>query len=104
LIKLNPGQLRKIRIIEKHFGANWREDNPGIAVDALYNRAIQDDRKPLFCKIDAMRKARLSEMIKSYNITMAELISAMIDVQYDRYTEQQRSIMSGIAADYSGGN
>lgn len=101
---LNPGQQRKIRIIEKVFGVQWRDRFAGMAIDAIYNRAIQDDRKPLFCKVDKNRKDRLSEMLKNYNVTMAELISAMIDMHYDRYIEQRRDIMSGIANDYSGVN
>ena len=99
---VNPGQQRKIRIIEKTFGENWRDQHPNMAIDAVYNIAINDDRKSLFCKIDRLRKDKLNEMLDHYDVTMGEFIGRMIDLQYEQYQEQRRSIVTGIADDYSG--
>ena len=99
---LNPGQQRKIRIIAKNFGDNWREQYPYMAVDAVYNLAIKDDRKSVFCKIDKSRKEKLAEMLKEYNTTMGDLISSMIDDYHMRFQKQQQDKIIGIAADYSG--
>lgn len=99
---LNSGQLRKIRIIEKNFGPEWRDHYPGMAIDAVYNLAIRDDRKSVFCKIDKTRKDKLGEMLSHYDATMGEFIGKLIDAQYDHYVEQCSSIVSGIAEDYSG--
>ena len=99
---LNPGQQRKIRIIAKTFGDNWRDQYSDMAVDAVYNLAIQDDRKSVFCKIDKSRKEKLTEMLHYYDTTMGDFISMMIDTHYDRYQDQRLSIISGIAEDYSG--
>jgi hypothetical protein len=102
MAELNPGQQRKIRIIEKEFGSNWRNQYPGMAVDAVYNIAIKDDRKSVFCKIDKHRKDKLQQMLDHYDTTMGDFIGMMIDIHYDNYLEQRKSIVSGIAADYSG--
>jgi hypothetical protein len=99
---LNPGQQRKIRIIEKTFGVDWRTQYPDMAIDAVYNIAIQDDRKSLFCKIDKHRKEQLAEMLKEYNVTMGELIGSMIDDYFARLIEQQKRKVIGIAEDFSG--
>lgn len=99
---LNPGQARKIRIIEKTFGKEWQDQHPGMAVDAVYNLAIQDDRKSLFCKIDKFRKDKLAEMLDYYDTTMGDFISMMIDTHYENYQEQRKSIITGIAQDFSG--
>jgi hypothetical protein len=102
LDNMNPGQQRKIRIIEKTFGDNWRDQYPDMAIDAVYNLAIQDDRKSVFCKIDKQRKEKLTEMLHYYDTTMGDFISMMIDTHFDQYQEQRRSVISGIAEDYSG--
>lgn len=99
---LNPGQARKIRIIEKTFGENWQQQYPEMAVDAVYNLAIQDDRKSLFCKIDKFRKDKLAEMLDYYDTTMGDFIGMMIDTHYENYQEQRKSIITGIAQDFSG--
>lgn len=99
---LNPGQVRKIRIIEKTFGPDWRNQYPDMAIDAVYNLAIQDDRKSVFCKIDRERKDRLAEMLAYYDATMGDFIGMMIDDHYERYQQQRRSIISGMAEDYCG--
>lgn len=102
MAELNPGQQRKIRIIEKTFGLEWRDRFPEKAIDAIYNMAIHDDRKSVFCKVDKDRKDKLSEMLESYDTTMGEFIGMMIDAYYDRYVEQQQNMVSGIAENYSG--
>src|ERR1044072_2920228 len=94
---LNPGQLRKIRIIEKAFGDNWRDQFPEMAIDAVYNRAINDDRKSLFCKIEKAHKDRLSEMLKYYDTTMGDFVGMLIDAHYEQYQEQRRRLLTGIA-------
>ena len=99
---LNPGQQRKIRIIGNIFGSNWREQHPGMAIDAVYNLAIRDERKSVFCKINKDQKQKLMEMIAHYDITMGDFISMMIDIHFEQYTEQRLNIVSGIADDYSG--
>jgi hypothetical protein len=99
---LNPGQQRKIRIIEKMFGTDWRTQYPDMAIDAVYNIAIHDDRKSLFCKIDKQRKEQLTEMLDYYDTTMGDFIGMMIDTHYMTYQDQRRSIISGIAEDFSG--
>lgn len=99
---MNPGQQRKIRIIEKTFGANWREQYSDMAIDAIYNLAINDDRKSLFCKIDKQRKDKLTEMLDYFDTTMGDFIGMMIDTHYETYLERRRSIISDIAEDFSG--
>jgi hypothetical protein len=99
---MNPGQLRKIRIIEKSFGDNWRDQFPDTAIDAIYNVAINDDRKSLFCKVDKHHKERLSEMLKHYDTTIGDFIGMLIDAHYEQYQEQRRKILTGIAEEYSG--
>ncbi len=100
--ELNPGQQRKIRIIEKIFGRDWRDQYTGMAIDAVYNRAIKDDRKSLFCKIDKVRKQKLMEMLRMYSITMGDFVGVMIDEYHSKFLEQQHNKVTGIADDYSG--
>lgn len=102
MIELNPGQQRKIRIIEKTFGSNWSETYSGMAVDAVYNLAIKDNRKSLFCKIEPAKKDKLAEMLDYYDTTMGDFIGMMIEQWYENYSEQQRNRLSSIANDYSG--
>ncbi len=99
---INPGQQRKIRIIEKTFGPDWRDQFPEMAIDAIYNRAIDDDRKSLFCKIDKGHKDKLAEMLDAYGTTMGEFIGRMIEDYHNQFMRQQRDIVSGIADEYSG--
>ena len=100
--ELNPGQQRKIRIIEKTFGQDWQNQYTGMAIDAVYNLAIHDDRKSVFCKIDKARKDKLAEMLAAYNITMGDFIEVMIDSYHDRFVHQQKQKLLGIADDYCG--
>jgi hypothetical protein len=100
--ELNPGQQRKIRIIEKAFGAKWGEIYPDMAIDAVYNKAINDDRKSLFCKIDPVKKDKLAEMLDTYDSTIGDFIGVMIDDYHERFIEQRRRNIAGIAQDYSG--
>jgi hypothetical protein len=102
VVELNPGQQRKIRIIEKIFGLDWREQYPEKAIDAVYNLAIQDDRKSVFCKIDRNHKEKLEDMLEIYGTTMGEFISTMIDEYHTRFLRQQHDKVTGIADDYSG--
>lgn len=99
---LNPGQLRKIRIIEKTFGSNWQIQYAGMAVDAVYNIAIQDDRKSVFCKIDKERKTKLTEMLDHYDTTMGDFIGMMIDHYYQNYLDRKGKIVEELAEDFSG--
>jgi hypothetical protein len=99
---LNPGQQRKIRIIEKTFGPEWAGAYPNMAIDAVYNLAIKDDRKSLFCKIEPEKKEKLAEMLDFYDAKMGDFLGRMIDSWYERYQEQRRSMLQGIADDYSG--
>jgi hypothetical protein len=101
-VDINPGQQRKLRIIEKSFGPTWPEVYPGMAVDAVYNIAIKDNRKSLFCKIDPVKKDKLAEMLEIYGITMGDFIGSMIDKAYEVYAEQCRARLLGIANEYSG--
>ncbi len=93
---------RKIRIIIKTFGEGWRERYPGMAIDAVYNLAIKDDREPVFCKIDKQQKKKLREMTSQYEISIGEFLQEMIDVYYVKFQYQQKQIVSGMAQDYSG--
>lgn len=100
--EINPGQQRKIRIIEKTFGPKWSDTYSGMAVDAVYNLAIKDNRKSLFCKIDPVKKEKLAEMLDHYDTTMGDFIGMMIEQWYEDYSEQQRRLLLSIASDYSG--
>lgn len=97
-----PGQARKIRIIEKTFGSNWRDKFPNKAVDAVYNIAISDNRRSVFFKIQPELKDKLDEMINHYDATIGDFIGMLIDQQYEIYLEQRRNIVLGMAGDYSG--
>jgi hypothetical protein len=100
-VELNPGQQRKIRIIVQTFGSNWPEIYPAMAIDAVYNLAIKDERKSLFCKIEPMKKDKLAEMLENYGTTMGDFIGVMIDDYYERFLQHQHERVRGIANDYS---
>ena len=48
------------------------------------------------------KTTRLQEMIDWYGVTMGDFIGTMIDTHYQKFLEQRRNIVSGIADDYSG--
>jgi hypothetical protein len=93
---------RKLKIIESRLGADWRKNHPDVAVDAVYNRLVGDDRKTLFCKVQPGTKAKLDEMVTHYEIKMGEFIEKLIEVEYEIFIQQRTKMMQNLARDFSG--
>lgn len=99
--KLSYATNRKIRILEEKLGKNWKRDNPGYSIDALYNHIMGDERKNLFCKIDPNVKGQLDEMVDSYDVHMAELVERLIEAEYDRFRQQNRKVSEDLASEFT---
>jgi len=92
---------RKIRIIENELGENWKEKRPNESIDAIYNGIVGDTRKNLFCKIQATSKGRLDEMTSAHKTGMAEFVEQMIDAEYARFQERQKTGEKSLLAEFS---
>lgn len=93
---------RKIRIITKQLGTDWREKNPGRSIDAIYNEVVGDIRKNLFCKIDPEIKIYLDEMVDNYDMKMGELIERLIREEYEKYSERKINFSDDLANQFGG--
>ncbi len=81
---------RKIRIIEKKYGPEWRLRYPNRKIDSIYNEVIGDTRKNLFCKIDSQIKDNLDEMVEFHKTSMSEFVEQLITAEYDRYLHNKK--------------
>lgn len=79
---------RKIRIITEQIGTDWATQYPDESIDAIYTRVVGDERKNLFCKINAATKDQLTVMSKAHRTQLAEFVEQMINAEWTRY--QQR--------------
>lgn len=93
---------RKIRIIEEKLGENWKDQKPGMSIDAIYNEIQGDTRKNLFCKIDAGVKDRLDTMTKAHKTGMAEFIEQMIESEWARYQSRVHQGEKALLEEFSG--
>lgn len=92
---------RKIRIIEEKLGKDWRDQKPNQSIDAIYNGIVGDTRKNLFCKIQAGAKAKLDTMTSAHKTGMAEFVEQMIDAEYARFEERQKSSEKSLLEEFS---
>jgi hypothetical protein len=101
-MEILKGNARKIKIIEKNIGKNWREMYPDKSIDNIYRIAMKDDRAPLFCKISREQKQALRDMLEHYDTNAGDLVGIMIDTYYEFYINQHDDIIVGSASHYSG--
>jgi len=92
---------RKIRIIEKELGADWKTQRPDQSIDAIYNSIVGDTRKNLFCKIQATAKDKLDEMTGAHKVGMAEFVEQMIDAEYARFTSRRSEGEQALLKEFS---
>ena len=92
---------RKIRIIEKELGADWKDQRPNQSIDAIYNSIVGDTRKNLFCKIQAESKAKLDEMTSAHKTGMAEFVEQMIDAEHARFQARRSEGEKALLAEFS---
>ena len=76
---------RKEKIISSHFGENWKIEYSNMSIDALYKKAIGDERKTLFCKVTPECKKFLDEMVEHNDIMKSELVESMIRKEYSKF-------------------
>jgi len=88
--KASYATLRKLKIIEQKFGADWPLRFPNRKVDSVYNEVIGDTRKNLFCKIDSGIKDNLDEMVEYHNSSMSDFVEQLISAEYDRYLHNKQ--------------
>lgn len=92
---------RKIRIIEEKLGPDWKKQNAGKSVDAIYNMVMGDQRKNLFCKIDPEIKEKLDEMVEYHDIQMSAMVENLVKEEYDRYTQERDARVAHIASQFA---
>lgn len=93
---------RKIRIIRRQLGDDWKERNPNRSIDAIYNEVVGDIRKNLFCKIDPEIKIYLDEMVDNYDMKMGELVERLIRDEYDKYSKRKANFSDDLANQFGG--
>lgn len=99
MVKISPATARKIKIIEDHFGDDWK--SLGKSIDALYNEAVGDNRKNLFCKIEPETKERLDEMLDFYNVKLAMFMERLIEAEYKTYTNNKSAIKEAFVKQFT---
>lgn len=99
--KISYATARKIKILEKEVGIDWKKKYPGRSVDSVYNQIMGDDRKNLFCKINPVIKGQLDEMVDIYDVRMAELVERLIEAEYDRFRHQKRKVSEDLANEFT---
>ena len=92
---------RKLRIIKEQLGADWKDQNPGKSIDAIYNVVMGDNRKNLFCKIDPTVKNQLDEMVDYHDIKMASLVEKLVREEYDRYAQDRDARVDHVASQFA---
>lgn len=91
---------RKIRIIKEHL-PDWDQASSGKSIDALYNELVGDNRKTLFCKIDANSKAHLDNMTDHYGTGMAEFIEQLVNAEWQRHSSRLANDEKNLLSEYS---
>lgn len=99
--EMSYATIRKIKIIEKEFGSNWKSQHKGKSIDAVYNMIIGDTRKNLFCKIDPEIKQCLDEMVDYHDVKMAELVEKLIEEEYDRFVTMRDAKVAEMASQFT---
>lgn len=99
--KYSSATRRKIAIITKNVGPNWRELYPHRKIDSIYNEIVGDNRKNLFCKIRPETKTRLDEMVDHYGIPMSELIQRLIDDHFADFEHERNVAVEQIVQQYT---
>lgn len=93
---------RKLRIIHRKAGENWRDQYPGKSIDAVYNLVTGDDRKNLFSKVTPTVKKHLDEMSNYEGANMSEMLEKCIEEAYSRHLEQRSQRSREVTDQYSG--
>ena len=93
---------RKLRIIEERLGSDWKTKHPNLSIDAVYNNVVGDERKNLFCKIAPESKQMLDEMVRYFDLKLAEWIERVIDEEHKKYTENKTRKVKEVARNFSG--
>lgn len=101
MAKMSYATKRKIRIIEKELGEDWRKQHPNKSIDAIYNIVMGDSRKNLFCKVDPETKEQLDEMVEYHDMQMSSLVEKLVQEEYDRYTQERDARVSHIASQFA---
>jgi hypothetical protein len=99
--KMSYATARKIRIIERELGPDWRTEYPEGSIDAIYNIVMGDDRKNLFCKVDPETKTKLDEMVEYNDMQMSSLVEKLVHEEYDRYTQDRDARVNKIASQFA---
>ena len=102
MTELSYATKRKLRIIQERLGDDWRDDNPEISIDALYNQVVGDRRRNLFCKIDPDIKSQLDEMADSYDVKMAELVERLVQEEYRKFVRNRAELVNDLASQFAG--
>lgn len=92
---------RKLKIIEDKLGSDWRASHPGMSIDRIYNTVTGDERKNLFCKINPRVKAKIDEMVREYDVDMAELIERMIEDKYETFVIGKSAYVTKLASQFA---
>jgi len=101
MAEMSYATKRKIRIIEKELGEDWKKQHPGKSIDAIYNIVMGDARKNLFCKVDPETKNQLDEMVEFHDMQMSSLVEKLVQEEYDRYTRERDARVSHIASQFA---
>lgn len=101
MAKVSYATRRKIRIIEKELGADWKNQHSGKSIDAIYNIVMGDVRKNLFCKVDPETKEKLDEMVEYNDMQMSSLVERLVREEYDRYTQDRDARVAHIASQFA---
>ena len=102
MAKVSYATQRKIKIIERQVGPDWKNTFDGARIDAIYNQITGDSRKNLFCKIRPTVKEHLDEMTVRYDIKMAELIERLIRDEYEKFIQRKQVYRSELANQFVG--
>lgn len=102
MTELSYATKRTLRIIQEKLGDDWRDNNPEISIDALYNQVVGDRRRNLFCKIDPDIKSQLDEMADSYDVKMAELVERLVQEEYLKFIRNRAELVNDLASQFAG--
>ena len=99
--KASYATTRKIRIIKKELGNDWRKQYPEESIDKVYNIVMGDGRKNLFCKVEPDTKTQLDEMVDYHDMQMSSLVEKLVREEYDRYTQERDARVAHIASQFA---
>ena len=80
---------RQISIITNAFGPRWRDRFPGRSISSLHQAAINDEREVIFARVAPDTKAKLIELANAWETTLAYVVEALIDDEYEAEPEAE---------------